>query len=83
MATLTLNNQQDLVDNIMPKIQLLNQSMENSGRKEIWKKIGREKRSKWVSSGRDPIMTLLYTIYRNLYHNYFGPKLFNQAEFEQ
>ena len=70
MATLNLSNQQAAVDQIQPYINALKNRMDD--RKTIWDKLSIEKRRLWVLSGRDPIMSLAYSIYKYLHRNFFS-----------
>lgn len=82
MAELNLTGQEDLVDDIWDMLIVLNQAMLTSGRKEIWQKIDFEKRKTWINSDKDPVMNMLYNLYKKLYKNYFGPSFYSQKEFE-
>jgi len=70
MAILSLTNQKTARDTIAPKIANLQSAMET--RKEVWQRLPIEKKKKWIKSGKDPIMTLAWSIYRYLDQNFFG-----------
>lgn len=70
MAILNLSNQQAAVDQIQPYVNVLKDRMDD--RKTIWDKLSVEKRRTWILSGKDPIMTLAWTIYKYLHKNFFG-----------
>lgn len=58
MADLNLIDQETYKTQIQPKmIQLKNQL---DLRSEIWAKIDQTKKKKWITSGKDPIMTLAF-----------------------
>jgi hypothetical protein len=40
-------------------------------RKPIWDRMSDAKKRAWVTSGKDPIMTLAWKIYRYLRDNFF------------
>ena len=75
MATLNLSDQSALKNIIAPKIQDLKTAMDS--RKVIWDKISPDKKKKWVVSGKDPIMTLAWSIYRYLRDNFFDERVDN------
>ena len=70
MAILNLSGQQADYNTIAPKVQTLKVWMDE--RKVLWDKISPEKRKKWVISGKDPIMSLAWNIYKYLRNNFFG-----------
>jgi len=70
MAQLSLSNQATAKNSIAPKIQDLQTLLDS--RKELWAKAPRESREKWIKSGKDPIMTLAWTIYKYLHDNFFS-----------
>ncbi len=59
-----LIGQQTIADNLAPKIQNLKTQMD--ARKTVWEKCSRPKKKAWVQSGKDPIMTLAWQIYKYL-----------------
>ena len=70
MTDLNLSNQQTAVNTIKPYITALKDRMDN--RKPVWDKLSDEKKIKWVKSGKDPIMTLAWNVYRYLRDNFFN-----------
>lgn len=70
MATLNLSNQETAKNNISPKLLQLKQSMDT--RKDIWDKLPIEKKKKWVTSGKDPIMNIAWDVYKYLRNNFFN-----------
>ena len=70
MTDLNLSNQQTAVNTIQPYITALKDRMDN--RKAVWDKLSDEKKIKWVKSGKDPIMTLAWNVYRYLRDNFFN-----------
>jgi|GEM_PF-6815165 len=69
MTTLNLTNQETAKDQIQPYINALKTRMDE--RKEVWARLPREKRVRWIKSGKDPIMTLAWQIYKYLRDNFF------------
>jgi hypothetical protein len=67
---LNLIDQQTYRDNIAPKVQALKEQMDK--RLTIWSRLPFEKRKAWVTSGKDPIMTLAWQMYKYLRDNFFG-----------
>lgn len=65
---LNLSGQTTLRNQIGPRIQDLKTAMDL--RLTIWKKLPFEKRRAWVLSGKDPIMTLAFDVYRYLRDNF-------------
>ena len=70
MANLNLNGQQATVNTIRPYINALKTRLDQ--RKEIWDKLDVKKRRKWIAGGKDPIITLAYSIYKYLHRNFFS-----------
>lgn len=70
MTELNLSGQTDLKNQINPKLVMLKSILEQ--RKPIWDKVSVEKKKKWIQSGKDPIMTIAWQIYRYLRDNFFG-----------
>ena len=70
MATLTLTSQETAKSSIAPKLLTLKQEMDK--RLPIWQKIDREKKTKWVKSGKDPIVSIAWDTYKYLRDNFFG-----------
>lgn len=54
----------------MPKLNRMQKLMDQ--RLPIWQKLPRSKKVKWIKSGKDPVMTLAWTIYKYLRNNFFG-----------
>ncbi|MCP3683578.1 MAG: hypothetical protein GY861_12895 [bacterium] len=57
----------------------LNQHMQDD--KDIWQKIPYEKKKDIIDNNRDPLMGMLFLLYKKLYKNWFGPGLYDQKEF--
>ena len=70
MAQLNLIDQQTYRDNIAPKVQALKNQMDK--RIDIWQRVPIEKKKAWITSGKDPIMTLAWNMYKYLRDNFFG-----------
>ena len=66
---LNLSGQQTAVDQIAPKIQQFKNQMDL--RKPVWDKLPDSKKKKWITSGKDPIMTTAWQIYKYLRNNFF------------
>ena len=73
---LNLSGQQVEYNTIAPKVQTLKNWMDQ--RKPIWAKISKEKRKKWVTSDKDPIMSLAWSIYKYLDNNFFGEDFYER-----
>jgi len=58
MADLTIINQEAYKENILPKMLLLKEQLDL--RSEIWTKVSIEKKRKWVTGNKDPIMKLAF-----------------------
>lgn len=69
MTTLNLSNQTTIKNLIAPKVQDLKTEMEK--RKAIWNKLPVEKKKKWITSDKDPIMTLAWNAYVYLRDGFF------------
>lgn len=69
MSQLNLTGQQNVYNLIAPKIQELKNVMD--ARKNIWDKLPIEKKKKWVTSGKDPIMNIAWSVYKYLRNNFF------------
>ncbi len=78
MAELNLTDQLTEKNGIQPKINKLNQLMNQ--RKPIWEKASKEQRKKWINSNKDPVMSLAWTIFKYLYNNFFGNKFLEQGK---
>lgn len=70
MADLKLNNQQQQRDQIAPFIQQLKARLNE--RKVVWDKLSDAKKKRWIRSGKDPVMTLAWQVYRYLRDNFFS-----------
>ena len=75
MADLVLTGQATSTGQIQTRITQLRNSMDL--RKEIWDRLPVEKKKKWITSGKDPIMTLAWQVYRYLRDNFFGQEVDN------
>lgn len=69
MADLNLTNQSTQAGTIQARINTLKSLMDQ--RKPIWDRMSDAKKRAWVTSGKDPIMTLAWKIYRYLRDNFF------------
>lgn len=69
MAQINLTGQSVLANQIGARIQDLRDTMDL--RAEIWQRIDRDKKIAWIRSGKDPIMSLAWTIFKYLYNNFF------------
>ena len=78
MAELNLTDQLAEKDAIQPKVNKLSQLMNQ--RKPFWDKASLEQRKKWINSGKDPIMSLAWTIYKYLKNNFFNEKTIDEGE---
>jgi hypothetical protein len=78
MAILDLTGQQAETGGIQPKINKLNQLMNQ--RKSFWIKANKKQRMKWINSNKDPIMSLAWTIFKYLYNNFFGDRFLDMEE---
>lgn len=75
MSELNLTGQATSAGQIQTRINQLKAAMDL--RLPIWTKLPVEKKKAWVSSGRDPIMTLAWNVYRYLRDNFFGVEMDN------
>jgi hypothetical protein len=64
MSHLSLSNQCTISNQVQQRINALRTEMEK--RREIWFRLPYEKKRLWVKSGKDPIMSLAWTIYKYL-----------------
>ena len=78
MAELNLTDQLAEKDAIQPKVNKLSQLMNQ--RKPFWDKASLEQRKKWVTSDKDPIMSLAWLIYKYLNDNFFGEQFYDKEE---
>ena len=69
MTTLNLSGQQTEANQINPKLQQLKDRLDE--RKIVWDKLSDAKKKKWITSGKDPIMTTAWQIYKYLRNNFF------------
>jgi len=69
MPQLNLTTQADKQAEIAPYLQKLKTQMDK--RIDVWSRLPREKKKKWVKSGKDPIMSMSWTIYKYL-DKFFG-----------
>jgi hypothetical protein len=69
MADLNLTGQATSAGQIQTRITQLRNAMEL--RKEVWNRLPIAKKKAWITSGKDPIMTLAWQIYRYLRDNFF------------
>ena len=70
MAEFRLINQQAYANNIAPKVQVLKNQLDD--RIDVWQRVSIEKKKQWVTSGKDPIMTLAWQMYNYLRDNFFA-----------
>ena len=70
MANLDLTGQQAYADSMAPKIQSLKNRLDE--RSIIWEKLSTTKKKKWITSGKDPIMTIAWQMFKYLRNNFFG-----------
>ena len=75
MATLNLTDQATLASAVQTRINQFRNAMEL--RKEVWMRLSKEKKVAWIKSGKDPIMTLAWQIYRYLRDNFFDAEVDN------
>jgi hypothetical protein len=69
MTDLNLSGQSTLASAIQTRVNQLKAAMDE--RLPVWRKLPIEKKKKWVTSGKDPIMTLAWNIYKYLRNNFF------------
>jgi len=67
---LNLIHQSIYAQQIQPKITQLKNLMNE--RKVLWDRLNNKKRKLWITSGKDPIMTLAWNVYNWLHNNFFG-----------
>ena len=67
---MNLTGQKEYRDQIAPHINRLKTELDK--RQIIWNKLSRAKKEQWIQSGRDPIMTLAWQIFKYLRNNFFG-----------
>ena len=61
---LKLTSQKSVTDAIKPK--LADMKMALDSRAEVWTKIPREAKLKWIKSGKDPLMTQAWETHKGL-----------------
>lgn len=66
---LNLTGQEAYAQNIQPEILTLKSLMND--RKVVWDKISNAKKKAWITSDKDPIMSLAWSIYSWLDNNFF------------
>lgn len=66
---LDLTNQAAIASQIQTRILVLQDRL--AERLPIWKKLSVKRRRAWVKSGKDPIMTLAWQIFKYLRDNFF------------
>ena len=69
MTILNLTDQTTAASAIQTRVNQLKSLMD--ARKPIWNKLSDEKKKQWITSGKDPIMTLAWSVYRYLRDNFF------------
>jgi len=69
MADLNLTGQSTIAGQVQTRINTLKTEMDK--RKEIWARLPEAKKRAWITSGKDPIMSLSWQIYRYLRDNFF------------
>lgn len=75
MADLNLTGQATIAGQVQTRINQLKAEMDK--RKSIWDRMSTAKKKAWITSGKDPIMTLAWTVYRYLRNNFFGQEVDN------
>jgi len=70
MTDLNLTGQSTSAGQIQTRINQLKTAMDL--RLAVWNKLSDEKKKKWVTSGKDPIMTLAWNVYKYLRDNFFA-----------
>jgi hypothetical protein len=69
MADLNLTGQSTSAGQIQTRIVQLRNAMEL--RKPFWGRMSEKKKKAWVVSGKDPIMSLAWDVYKYLNNNFF------------
>jgi hypothetical protein len=72
---LNLTGQSVITNQIQQRIVQLRTEMDK--RLEVWNRLPTEKKKAWVTSGKDPLMTLSWQIYRYLRDNFFNQEVDN------
>ena len=75
MAELNLTGQATAAATIQTRVTQLRNAMEL--RKDVWNRLPIAKKKAWITSGRDPIMTLAWQVYLYLRDNFFGQEVDN------
>lgn len=70
MTTLNLSNQAVAATAIKNRTDDLKALMD--ARLAVWKKLPDAKKKAWITSGKDPVMTLAWGSYKYLRDNFFG-----------
>jgi hypothetical protein len=70
MSDLNLTGQSTLAGQVQTRITQLRNAMEL--RKEVWDRLPIAKKKAWIKSGKDPLMSLAWKIYKYLRNNFFG-----------
>lgn len=73
MSDLNLTGQSTLAGQVQTRITQFRNAMEL--RKKIWDRLPLVKKKAWITSGKDPIMSLAWTIFRYLRDNFFGDEV--------
>lgn len=73
MADLNLTGQSILAGPIQTRVNQLKTAMDS--RIAVWNRLPVEKKKAWITSGKDPIMTLAWQIYRYLRDSFFGQEV--------
>jgi len=69
MAILNITDQKAGRDNMLPYFN--NFKIQLDKRLDIWQRISDEKKKKWITSDKDPVMSLAWAIYKYL-DGFFG-----------
>ena len=75
MAELNLTGQATSAGQIQTRVNQLKTAMDL--RLPIWNKLPVAKKKQWIASGKDPIMTLAWNVYKYLRDNFFGEDVDN------
>ena len=70
MTTLNLTGQSIEYSDVAPKLLKLKNLLDQ--RKDIWNKLPLSKKKMWVTSNKDPIMSIAWDVYKYLRNNFFG-----------
>ncbi len=69
MADLTLTGQTTSSGQIQTRINTLKTLLDQ--RKPFWQRMSNEKKKAWVKSGKDPVMSLAWDVFKYLNNNFF------------